>query len=232
MLQASPDFLRILEFVLVFGLPATLFLTFSGLVIGFFLGVLLALARVYGNKPLQVIAEGYEKVLRGIPLLVLMVLFGIGLAFLFTWVGRGLPAAFAAAIFALGIRSAAYQSQIFRGAILSVSEGQLLAARSIGMSQLQATRHIVLPQAFRLSLPSWANEYAVVIKDSSLALVLGIPELVKVAFDFTSPNPALFFLTMIVLTLIYFCFTYPVTRFLGEFMSKRLKNLGLGGGQF
>ncbi len=226
----TPDLLQILQFVVFFGLPATLLLTFLGLLFGFLIGVLLALARVYGAKPFKVFAEIYEKLLRGIPLLVLLVMFGIGLFFLFSWARP--YNMLVAASFCLGIRSGAYQSQIFRGAILSVDPGQLQAARSVGMTSMQATRHVVLPQAFRLSLPSWANEYAVVIKDSSLAMVLGIPEMVKVSFDFSATNPALFFVTMLAVTIIYFCFTYPVTRFLGEFMTKRLRNLGLGGGRF
>lgn len=233
MQEAPPTVLEIFQFVIGFGLPATLLLTFFGLFFGFLLGILLALSRVYGTRPLQLISDAYEKILRGIPLLVLLAIFGIALSFLFSWAGRGMPAAMVAGIFCLGIRSAAYQSQIFRGAILSVDEGQMLAARSIGMSSLSATRHIVLPQALRLSLPSWANEYAVVIKDSSLAaFLLGIPDLLKMTFDLTATNPIVFIPSLGIVAIVYFCFTYPVTHFLGEYMTKKLRNLGLGGGKF
>ncbi|MFW9847979.1 MAG: amino acid ABC transporter permease [Candidatus Thorarchaeota archaeon] len=232
MQQVPPDFFDVIIYVITFGLPATLLLTLFGLIVGLVFGTLLALARVYGSRPLQVFADIYVKTLQGIPLLVLLVLFGIGLSFLFTWAGPGLSGMFAAAVFCLGIRSAAYQSQIFRGAIESIDPGQLLAAKAVGMNNFQARRHIILPQAFRLSLPAWSNEYAVVIKDTSLAIALGIPEMMKVSFDIVANIPAVFFVVMIAVTVIYFCFTYPVTHFLGEYMTKRLRDLGLGGGKF
>ena len=114
---------------------------------------------------------------------------------------------------------------------MSIDPGQMMAAQSIGMNNTQATRHIILPQAFRLSLPGWANEYAVVIKDSSLASAIGISELIYQSQAFTWSYPALFFGIMIIITIIYFVFTYPVTKYVGESMTVRLRKLGLGGGR-
>lgn len=73
--------------------------------------------------------------------------------------------------------SAAYQSQIFRGAILALPQGQLKAARALGMTDGAAIRSIILPQALRLSIPGWSNEYSILLKDSALAFVLGTPEI-------------------------------------------------------
>ena len=85
--------------------------------------------------------------------------------------------AVAAATIVLGMTSGAYQSQIFRGAILSLSKGQLKAARALGMSDGLAIRSIILPQALRISIPGWSNEYSIILKDSALAFALGAPEI-------------------------------------------------------
>ena len=213
------------------GLPTTLALTLLALVVGFGIGIVLALVRVYGPRELQWVSQGYETVFRGIPLLVLIMIFGLGLSGWFAWAGPGTGALFIGAVVALALRSAAYQSEIFRGGILSVDEGQMLAAQSVGMNDLQATRHIILPQALRLSLPGWANEYAVVIKDSSLAVVIGVQEIFYQVEVFTLTYLEWFFGIILVVTIIYFLFTYPVTRFVGESMTAKLRQLGLGGGR-
>jgi len=111
-----------------------------------------------------------------------------------------------------------------------VDSGQLLAARALGMSQLQAFRHVVLPQALRMAVPSWSNEYAVVIKDSSFAYALGNIEMLKIAWYVSSNFPLLWAPTMAITAIIYFIFTFPVTRLFGERQTKKLKELGLGGG--
>lgn len=120
-------------------------------------------------------------------------------------IGIGLPT-FWAAVVGLGIRSSAYQSQIFRSGIQAVDEGQIDAALSLGMSRLQTIRHIVLPQALRMSIPAWMNEYVIVLKDTSIALALGIVELTRQAtylvsitaepFKYYSPA-AIFYLAMV-----------------------------------
>jgi polar amino acid transport system permease protein len=97
------------------------------------------------------------------------------------------------------------------------------------MNDMQATRHIILPQALRLSLPGWANEYAVVIKDSSLAMVIGVQEILYQSEAFTWVFPELFFGIILVIAIIYFLFTYPVTKYVGESMTAKLRQLGLGG---
>ncbi|MHA1908709.1 MAG: amino acid ABC transporter permease [Candidatus Thorarchaeota archaeon] len=225
------ELFEILILIMIRGLPMTLALTLAALAIGFVVGTVLALTRVFAPREVQWIAVGYEKIFRGIPLLVLLFLFGAGLLGIFGWTGSMGGALFTAAVVALALRSAAYQSEIFRGGIMSIDPGQMMAAQSIGMNGVQATRHVILPQAFRLSLPGWANEYAVVIKDSSLASAIGISDLIYQAQAFTWSYPALFFGIMIIITIIYFVFTYPVTKYVGESMTTRLRKLGLGGGR-
>ncbi|MFX0170103.1 MAG: amino acid ABC transporter permease [Candidatus Hodarchaeota archaeon] len=228
-MQELPSLFAIAIYILVMGAPATLQLTAHGLIWGFVIGLGLALMRVYGGRELGWIASGYEKVLRGIPLIVLMFIFAFGIPGLF-WFVPILQRGLAAVILSLALRSSAYQSQILRGAILSVDPGQLLAARALGMSQLQAFRSIVLPQALRMAVPSWSNEYAVVIKDSSFAYALGNIEMLKIAWYVSSNFPILWAPAMGITAIIYFIFTYPFTRFFGERQTKKLKELGLGGG--
>jgi len=153
----------------------TVGLTFGLLAMGLLLGFPLAFAQVYGYRPLRWLSAMYEQTFRGIPALVLILIFHSGLARSFNIL---LPA-FASALLALGLRSSAYQSQIFRGAIQSVGEGQMAAARSLGMSRFQAIRYIILPQAFRLSIPPWTNEFSSVLKDTSLASAIGVVELAE-----------------------------------------------------
>jgi polar amino acid transport system permease protein len=230
-LQASLGLLDLFVLILVRGLPTTLALTLLSLFIGFLAGTGLALLRVYAPVELQWFAIGYEKVFRGIPLLVLLFIFGAALLGAFSWVGSLYGGLFFAGTLALALRSAAYQSEIFRGAILSVDPGQMMAAQSMGMTNFQATRHIILPQALRLSLPGWTNEYAVVIKDTSLCSAIGVMEILYWAQALTWDYPAQFVVIMLVVALIYFIFTYPLTKYVGESMTLKLRQLGLGGGR-
>jgi len=85
--------------------------------------------------------------------------------------------ALSAATLVLGMASGAYQSQIFRGSIQSLSHGQFRAASALGLSDRQTILNIILPQAMRLSLPGWSNEYSILLKDSALAFVLGATEI-------------------------------------------------------
>jgi polar amino acid transport system permease protein len=110
-----------------------------------------------------------------VPVLVLLFLFYFGL---FSLIGLNISA-FLCAVLVLGLRGTAYQSQIFRGSIQSLPQGQLKAARALGMSDASAVWSVILPQALRLSLPGWSNEYSIVLKDSAIAFVLGTSEIMS-----------------------------------------------------
>jgi polar amino acid transport system permease protein len=154
------------------GALVTVALVLGALFLGLVLGVFLAVGQVYGNKALRTSVGLYVWFFRGVPLLVLLFLFYFGL---FTLLGINISA-FTAAVIVLGLISAAYQSQIFRAGILSLPEGQFKAARALGMSDTRAVVFVVLPQALRLSIPGWSNEYSVVLKDSAVAYALGVAE--------------------------------------------------------
>lgn len=224
-----PDLSSIFFYIITRGLPNTLLLTMLGLVLGFILGLTLSLMSVYGSIELRWLASGYEKLLRGIPILVLIYIFRWGMPGLFWYFENSSDRALASVVLALALRSGAYQSQIFRGAILSVNPGQMEAGLSLGMTKFQAFRHIVMPQALRLAVPSWSNEYAVVIKDSSFAIDVGIFEMTKAANQITVNYPQLLTITMVVAAILYFLFTFPITKFFGDRQTKKLKKLGMGG---
>lgn len=146
------------------------------IVVGYIFGTLIALLQVYGGRFLGTVARIYEWIFRSIPALVLLFLFYYGPPRFGVDISG-----FAAAMFALGFRSSAYQSQIFRGAIQSIPTGQMMAARSMGMSRVRAIFTIILPQALRLSIPGWTNEFSSVIKDTTLAYAVGFNEILRTA---------------------------------------------------
>ena len=143
------------------------------LAIGLVLGLALALAEVYGHWTLRWAGVAFERVFRGIPELVLLLLFFYGLGDFIA------IEPFPAAVLALGLRSTAYQSQIFRGVIQAVAPGQVQAARAMGMSGAAAVRNIVLPQALRQAIGPWTNEFSSELKATSLAYVIGVVELTR-----------------------------------------------------
>lgn len=155
------------------GMGVTLSLVAVSLLIGFLCGIVLTLGQVYGPGIVRRAVGVYVWFFRGLPNIVLLFLFYFAL---FPMTGFDIPA-FVVAVVVLGLRSAAYQSQIFRGAIESIAGGQMLAARSLGMTRWQSIRTVILPQALRLSLPGWSNEYPVLLTDSAVAYVIGVAEL-------------------------------------------------------
>ncbi|OIP67433.1 MAG: polar amino acid ABC transporter permease [Candidatus Infernicultor aquiphilus] len=156
------------------GSIVTLKLIGGALGLGFIIGIPMAIGQVYGNKYIAGLISFYVWFFRGIPVLVLLFLFYFGL---FMFLGFNLTA-LTAAILVLGFRSAAYQSQIFRGSIQSIGEGQMLAARSLGMSKIQAIWNIILPQTLRISIPGWSNEYSIILKDSAVTYAIGLIEII------------------------------------------------------
>jgi polar amino acid transport system permease protein len=192
---------------MVGGIGYTVLITMVALAIGFLIGTPIALARVYGRRILQVLALGYTVALRGLPSLVVLFI-----AYYVLASAVNLPP-FLAGCVALGVCSSAYQAEIFRGAIQSVSGGQMMAARALGMTERQAILSIILPQALRNAIPGWSNEAAVVVKDSSLVYAVGLAELMRRAqqINGTLHEPFLIFFATGVL---YLLLTFGANRLL------------------
>lgn len=157
------------------GLGVALQLLVALLAFGLLLGLTLSIASAYGGRWIRLCTTLFERVFRGIPEIVLLLLFFYG-------VGEYIPlSAFWAAVLALGLRSAAYQAQIFRTAIQATDTGEVMAGRALGMSNAQVVAKIVLPQALRRSIGAWTNEYSSELKATSLAFVIGVVELTRQA---------------------------------------------------
>ncbi|MDN5345921.1 polar amino acid ABC transporter permease [Petrotoga miotherma DSM 10691] len=196
------------------GTLVTLELTFFSLLIGFVMGIIISFGQLYGNKLVQFIFLIYERVFRSIPLLVILFLIFYGLPA----IGIRLDPLIAS-ILGLGLRSSAYQSQILRGAILSIPKGQLDAAYSIGMNKIQTFFYIIFPQAIRIALSGWTNEAAVVLKDTSLAYALGVVELLRQGtYIISVTNRPL--IVYLICGVIYFILTFSISRGLGRIEKK------------
>ncbi len=189
------------------GIGYTVLITLVALLTGFLIGTPIALARVYGGRLAQLLSLGYTVVLRGFPSLVVLFI-----AYYVLASAVNLPP-FLAGCAALGICSSAYQAEIFRGALQSVSGGQMVAARALGMTRRQAILSIILPQALRNAIPGWSNEAAVVVKDSSLVYAVGLAELMRRAqqINGTLHEPLLIFFAT---GFFYFLLTFSVNRLL------------------
>ena len=162
------------------GLWWTAGLIIGAMLVGFVLGVPLAVLHVYGHPLTRKAVAGYVWLFRGVPILVQLYLFYFGIMAYLSEIPAlsflPLSSGFLSAVIVLGLTSAAYQSQIFRGAMASLPAGQLKAARALGMSDAVAIRTIILPQALRLAIPAWSNEYSILLKDSALAFTIGVLE--------------------------------------------------------
>lgn len=189
--------------------------------LGFVLGVLIAILEVYGPKILRLCASVYTWVFRSIPEILLLLLVWFGPSQFGVQISP-----FFAAVLALGLRSSAYQAEIFRGALQSIPSGQTLAARALGLSRLGTIRHILLPQALRLSLAGWGNEFAVVLKDTTLAYAIGVVEVMRQARYIASRNFPLTLPAYILVALLFLAATYFGLFVIGK-LEERLRIPGL-----
>ncbi len=188
------------------GTSVTIAVTLVALPLGLILGLLLALFYNYGGTWVSRLSAIYSLVMRGVPPIALLFI----LYFLLSGRLINLTPFWAGSI-SLGIISSAYQMEILRGALQAVGEGQMTAARAIGMSRIQAIRYIIIPQAIRLAIPPWSNEASIVLKDSSLVYALGVPEILRRAqqLSATTQQP---FLAFGAAALIYFILVFLVNR--------------------
>ena len=187
------------------GLGVTLGATAIALALGFALGTSTAVLRVYGNRFASTLAAAYSTLVRAVPVVVIIFI-------LFLVIARIVDLSpFLSGALALGFASGAYQSEIFRGALLSVPPGQMKAARAIGLSRFKAIRFIIMPQALRLALPGWSNEVTLVLKDSTLVYVIGVPEILRQA-QYVSARTLQPFLAYGAAAAIYLVITFLATR--------------------
>ena len=218
------------------GIWITIFVTIVAFALASALGLCVALMGLSGSKVLSQIARFYVEIIRGVPILVL--LFWIAFA--------GAPAIVAAwnpvlggqigemqvrdvsllwrAIIALMIAYSSFIAEIFRAGIQSVPEGQIDAAKTLGLSRFQRFRHIVWPQAFRTILPPYSNDFIAMVKDSSLVSVLGVADITQMGKIYAAGSFR-FFETYSIVAYIYLLLTISLSLALRG-LERRMRNEG------
>ncbi|CDZ39708.1 amino acid ABC transporter permease [Neorhizobium galegae] len=195
--EAFPALLR--------GLINTFLLGVAGIGFGIPIGLVIALLRLYGPKPVRYLTVFYIDIFRAAPMLVVLILIYYALPFvgirLSSWTSAGL---------AFSIVMAAYSAEIFRSGIEGIPRGQFEAAAALGLPFSVTLRKVVLPQAIRIVIPPMTNNCVSMFKDTSLASTVALPELLKEATDaqalYANPTP------LIGAALIYIAFLWPMVR--------------------
>lgn len=158
------------------GLATTLAITLCAVLLGIFIGFIVAVIRCVNQKTEKLeffsdLCKIYLAVMRGTPVMVQLIII-----YFVVLLPLHVPK-FIAAVLCFGLNSGAYVSEIIRGGIMSVDEGQTEAGRSLGFTYMQTMRHIIIPQAFKAVLPALANEFIALLKESSIAFYIGVADL-------------------------------------------------------
>ncbi len=192
------------------GIKTTLLISFLSLIIGSTLGALLSLLKLSKVKPLRFISTVYIEIVRGTPIMVQIALVYFGS---YVILGTNMDG-FLAALIAVSLNSAAYVAEIIRSGIQSIDKGQTEASRSLGLSNSQTMRYIIMPQAIRNILPALGNEFVTLIKETSVASTIGVADLMYASkivqsSSFQPFNP------LIIVAIIYFIFTFSLSQLVG-----------------
>ena len=202
------------------GAQMTVLLFFIAIVVSIPLGFLLTLGVGSRFKPLSLIAEAYIYVMRGTPLLLQLLFICFGLPMI-PVVGEYLVLdRFVAACLGFILNYAAYFAEIFRGGLLAIDKGQYEASQVLGLNKWQTLTRVILPQMFRIALPSVANESVTLVKDTALLYAVAVPELLH--FAQTAVNRDFTIVPFFVAGIIYLIMTLILTMFF-KWMERRLK---------
>lgn len=168
LIEHLPEFLA--------GLIITVEVTMFGVFMGLALGILLAIGDLYGGRVISTIIRFYVEFFRGSPIIIQLFIFYFTIPSLLNTIID----AFAVGLLVFSLNSAAYQKGYIKGAIEAVFEDQMTAALSIGLSKAQAIVYVILPQALRLVIPAWGNEFCSLTKSTSALLVIAVEDLTNV----------------------------------------------------
>jgi polar amino acid transport system substrate-binding protein len=194
------------------GAGLTVFISVVSMALAVSLGLVLTLMRLYGGPLFSSIATAYVEVYRGTPLLIQLYILYYGLPN----IGISMNP-LTAAFIGLGMNYAAYEAELYRAGISAVPKGQMEAALSLGMTRTIAVRRIILPQAFRISLPAVTNDFIALFKDSSLVSVIAMVELTK-TYSILAASTLRFFELGLIVAVMYFAMSYPLSL-----LAKRLE---------
>ena len=221
---SGDEYIKAFNFIIP-GIRITFGATFVSFLIALILGLFLGIGRISENKFLSTISRTYIEFVRGIPILILI----FTMAFVvvvdaaeFLNINNGNVPMIIRAIIALSVFYGAYIAEVFRAGIESVPVGQREGGASLGLSERQVMRHIVLPQAFRNMLPALGNDFISMMKDSSLLSVLAVQDLTYKGRLY-SGSTFRFQETYLVLTVLYLCITLLLSG-LQRRLERRLEN--------
>ena len=221
---SGDEYIKAFNFIIP-GIRITFGATFVSFLIALILGLFLGIGRISDNIFLSTISRTYIEFVRGIPILILI----FTMAFVvvvdaaeFLNINNGNVPMIIRAIIALSVFYGAYIAEVFRAGIESVPVGQREGGASLGLSERQVMRHIVLPQAFRNMLPALGNDFISMMKDSSLLSVLAVQDLTYKGRLY-SGSTFRFQETYLVLTVLYLCITWMLSG-LQRRLERRLEN--------
>ncbi len=195
------------------GATTTVLLSFFSVIVGVGCGTLMALARLSSNKFLSKAAKVYIDIIRGTPLLVQLYLVYFGLATVLDLND------FVSGVIAVSVNTTAYIAEIIRSGIQSVDKGQMEAARSMGMPKRMAMRQIILPQAMKNILPAIGNEFATLIKETSIVSLIGIHDLMY-SSDTVRGATFTVFIPLLMTAFLYFVMTTMIAFFMDKLERK------------
>jgi len=204
------------------GAKLTVYIATAAFFLGMGIGVIMGILRVSGIGILEKIAAVYIETIRGTPLVVqvLIVYFGIPIA-----VGIRFDPVLAG-ILTMGLNSGAYQAEIVRSGIKGIPRGQLEAAESLGFTYWQSMRYVIIPQAMRIVIPAFVNEYATVLKDTSILIIIGVHELTRRG-QYIAAWSYRYFEVYITIALIYLIMVLIISKS-ARILEKKLRIPGLG----
>lgn len=213
------DFSQIVPFIpfMLEGVWVTLKFVSVSILVGFFLGTLLAMIKIGNNRPLKWFADAYTSMFRGTPLLVQLMLIYLAVPQL---TGYDVSA-YVSAILAFGLNSSAYVSEIIRAGILAVDRGQTEAAAALGVPYRKMMVNIILPQAIKNILPALMNEFITLTKESAIVSVIGYVDLMRRA-QIVGANTYNNFEPLLFVALIYWVMVYILTQ-IGKLIERRMR---------
>jgi len=213
-LLAFLDQLWLARYVILKGLGVTVSVSLMSIIVGSLLGVLVGLSLVYGNRVLRLVVRTYTDVIRGTPVLVLV----LASYYVLSTVGIELGP-FQAGVLALAVFCSSHVGEIVRGGLQAIPRGQTEAAKAIGLTFGQTFAYVLWPQALRQFLPAWVNTAAEMVKASTLLSVIGVAELLLRTQEIISRN----FMSLqfyFFAGLLYFVINYGIERF-GKYVERK-----------
>ncbi|MBQ9629966.1 MAG: amino acid ABC transporter permease [Treponema sp.] len=200
------------------GLGNTLLIAFCALAIGSVLGCIFALFKISNKRVLNIVSNVYTTVIRGIPMATQLMIF-----YFVVFSPMGMSNAVLVAIIAFGINSGAYCTEIFRSGIQGVDAGQMEAGRSLGLSWWQTLVKIIMPQAFRVILPTYTSEFIALIKETSVASFIAVVDLQKASDNIRNATYNAW-VPLLSCAVVYLCLTVGLTKIFSLFEQRMARS--------